>query len=99
MSPKRYQHRVSEVVEAIEVVEAMEITPETIDRAVNWSKGRQVEEINPFDPDGPRLVGINVLTEDGVIRVSERDFLVLNRGTFERVSRGEFQAEFELVAL
>lgn len=81
-----------------ERVEAIQITPENIKRALAWAKGsREVEETNPHDPDGPKLAAINVPTLNGVIRVSQPDFLVLFRGSFESIECTKFLAEHKKV--
>lgn len=86
--PKLYQQRVRERVEA------MEITPESIGRAVIWAKGHEVEETAH---DGRKMVGINVPTMSRIVRVSEGDYLVLLRGTFVQMTAYEFEQEYELV--
>ncbi len=87
--PKTYRQRV------LELAEAMEITPETIARAVSWSRGVEVSEIAH---DGQRLVGLNVPTVREIIRVSEGEFLVLLRGSFMRMDADEFNSKYELVS-
>lgn len=91
--PDLYQRRVREKFEALK------IGPDTIRRAIIWSHGREVAETNPQDPDGHKLVGINVMTfKNGVIRVSEGDYLVMFRSDFESIPASEFEAQFEKVS-
>ena len=88
--PKRYRLKLVDV-------EAIELTPENLDRAVLWCNGRAIEEIDVEDSK-KRFVGINIPTLEGVLRASETDYIVKNlRGGFTVMSKYEFESKYEMV--
>ncbi len=89
MAPRKYRMK--------EVVEAMQILPETLERAVAWSNGREAEEICPEDAN-KKYVAVNVPTMRGVIRISEGDYLVKQAGQFRKEYRRDFEDQYEQVA-
>jgi hypothetical protein len=79
-------------------VEAIQVTPESVERATLWSGARQVEEIDPNDST-KRFVALNIPTLDGVKRAGEGDYIVRNNlGEFSVMSQPEFESKYKLVS-
>jgi hypothetical protein len=76
-------------------VEAIQLTPETVERAATWTGGRVVEEIDPVN-SLRRFVALNIPTLDGVKRASEGDFVVKSMGgEFDVMREREFRRRYE----
>lgn len=77
-------------------VEAIQVTPEKVDRAALWVGGVKVIETDPFD-SSLKFVALNVPTENGVIRVPE-DWWIIKRadGALEKMGPEEFAATYEM---
>lgn len=80
-----------------EFVEAIPITPATIDIAANWCGGVIVQEHDPFD-NSKTFVGLNVPTVSGVLRASEGDYVVRTQdGKFNVYQQRMFREKFKPV--
>lgn len=78
-------------------VDALQVTPDSVDRAVAWSGGRKVTEIDPHD-SSVKFVALNIPTLEGIKRAQENDFIVKwPDGHLEVQSAGEFLSKFERV--
>ena len=80
------------------VVEAVQLTKHNVKEVAEWCVGREVEEIDALDPE-KRWVGINVITWEGLKRLSEGDFLVLDAmGDFHIRWPEQFEITFEKIS-
>lgn len=88
--PKRYlRHRREQVVEALQV------TSETVKEAAKWSGGVEVVTIDPFDSN-MKFVALNVPTRDGVSRARQDDYVILDsEGQFSVMGRRAFELEHD----
>lgn len=78
-------------------VEAIKLTPESVDRAALWAGGKPVEEYDSFDRS-KKFVALNVPTLRGVQRAQEGDYIVKeSNGSFNVVSEREFEDKYELI--
>jgi len=79
-------------------VTAIQVTPESIERAVTFSGGREIEEIDPQDSK-KRFVGVNFPTLSGVKRASQGDYIVRDHVTGELsvMAKREFERKYELI--
>jgi hypothetical protein len=72
-------------------VEAIELTPETVDRVVHWTGGVAVTEIDPED-SSKKFVAVNIPTKNGVERAQTGEVIVKGpRGDFSKITREEFE--------
>lgn len=71
-----------------EIMDAIKIGPDTIERALIWTKGQQVEEIAT---NGDKKIGLNVPTLAGPLRVSEGEYLALRAGWFVKMEAREVE--------
>lgn len=79
----------------VESVQALQLSPASIDEAVRWTGGRRVEEKNPFDED-QITVGLNIPTMEGVVRASEGDYILQSwEGGFKVMSQQQFEELYE----
>lgn len=84
----RYQSKVT-------LVEAEEVTRDTVDRVARWCGGRVIEEQDAQDTS-KTFVGINLPTLHGMARASEGDYVVKGAaGDFWPVQRDIFQSKYE----
>lgn len=74
---------------SMEILDALKIGPDTIERALIWTKGLRIEEIHPRT--GKRSIGINVPTLIGPLRVSEGEYLALRSGKFVKMCSTEVE--------
>lgn len=78
-------------------VEALQVTPETVARAVLWCGGVEVEEIDPLD-NKKKYVGINVPSEHGYSRAGENYWIIKHSdGSFGTMGPEEFSHTFRLL--
>jgi hypothetical protein len=88
MSPRPYK------LKAPLVVEAIQLTPETVKRAAEWTGGVEVMEYDANDHT-QKFVALNIPTsrpETPVVRVQHGDWVVKDpAGRFSKVSDEEFQ--------
>lgn len=74
-------------------VNAIQLTEENSQQVADWCAGRLVEET---DLDGNVLIGVNVPTLTGTIRVGVGDYVVQNaNGYFQPWSKNIFESTFE----
>ncbi len=79
-------------------VEAIEVTPDSVQRAAVWCGGRIASEIHPFD-NTVRYVAINIPTLEGVKRASEGDFIIKSDdGSFDVMGGNAFRRKYEPVS-
>lgn len=72
-------------------VEAIELTPQTVSKAVQWTGGVEVTEIDPED-SSKKFVALNIPTKNGIERVHEGEVIVKGpRGDFSKISKEEFK--------
>ena len=79
-------------------VEAIELTPGNLDKAISWvgGAGVGVVEIDPFD-DTLRYVAINLMTIDGIVRVSQGHFVIKDAlGNVTAMGPNEFNEKYVL---
>jgi hypothetical protein len=89
--PRRYQVIPYEV-------EAIQLTPESIDRAEIWSGGQRVTEVDAIDHT-QKFVALNIPTMTGVKRAQQGDYVVKHgRGQIEVMSERQFQQTYQLVS-
>jgi len=79
-------------------VTAIKVTPESVERAVTFCSGVQIEEIDPEDHKR-RFVGINFPTLSGVKRATQGDYIIKNHSTgeFDVMTAFEFERKYEPV--
>jgi hypothetical protein len=79
-------------------VEAMQLTPENIQKAETWSGGIQVVQGDPFDGT-LKFTAINIPTErEGAVRAEPYWWVIKhNDGHFETMGPEEFAATYERV--
>lgn len=58
-----------------ELVHAVKLTPDNVEKLAMWCSGNSVIETDPTDTEN-KYVGINVPTELGMVRASEGDYIV-----------------------
>lgn len=80
-------------------VEAIQLTPESVQRAAQWCGGVEVEEIHPTD-SSKRFVALNIPTLEGVQRASEGDYIVkelslVAKGRIRVMRAREFESKYE----
>lgn len=76
-------------------VEALRLTPDTVQYVTLWCGGFATEEIDPFDSD-IRHPAINVPNYKGVMRASDGDYVVKSPwGEFFVMKKQAFDAEYE----
>lgn len=76
-------------------VEARQLTQDNVDEIVRWCAGERREEKDPFDTS-KKFAAINMPTLNGVVRVSEGDYVIQSEnGNFRQMSRYAFESEFE----
>lgn len=77
-------------------VEAIELTPEKLDKALLWTGGVQVVEIDPFD-NVLRFVAINFPTAGEIRRASQGDFIIKDGlGNLSVMGPNEFHSKYVL---
>lgn len=79
-------------------VTAIQVTPESLERAVAFSGGREIEEIDPQDSK-KRFVGVNFPTLSGVKRATQGDYIVKDHttGEFTVMTKYEFERRYEAI--
>lgn len=78
-------------------VEAIKITPETVQRAATWCGGFEVTEVDPITA-GLKFVALNIPTTEEIKRASLNDYVVKDaRGNIKVMSAGEFESQYELI--
>lgn len=61
-----------------EDVEAIQLSPDTLQEILEWTGGREVEEIDALDPNHT-YVGVNYENGNGhMLRASEGDYVIKN---------------------
>lgn len=76
-------------------VTAIKLTPESVERAAQFSGGIQVEEIDPFDRSR-RFVALNIPTLYGMKRASEGEYIVKDqKGIITIMSPSEFESKYQ----
>lgn len=79
-------------------IDAIQVTPDSVSRAVLWCGGMQVEEVDPNDKS-IKFVGVNVPTFEGMKRASEGDYILKTvQGSFNVMKRAEFERTYRKVA-
>lgn len=77
-----------------EIVAAMPVLENNVGIVAAWCGGREVEEIDPFDPD-IRFPAVNVPTANGVERARHKDYVVKGvTGVFKIYHEDVFQHKF-----
>lgn len=90
--PRRFHLIVSEPDE----VEAIQVTPDKVDRAAAWCGGVKITETDPLDSK-IKFVGLNIPTTQGVVRASEDSWVIKRAdGSFTVMGPHEFAAKYEL---
>lgn len=78
-------------------VQAMQLTPDSVDRAALWCGGMVVNEYDANDLS-KKFVALNIPTIEGVKRAQEGDYIVKSEsGGFCVVPKREFETKYELV--
>jgi len=78
-------------------VQAVPITPETIDWAAGWCKGRTAKT---FDPDSQmdKILGVHVVTQNGV-KLAKWGWYIVKKlsGDFRVYDPRDFERKYQLV--
>lgn len=78
-------------------VEAIKITPESVERAARWVGGFEVTEFDPLDST-LKFVALNVPTATEIMRAQEGDYVVKDlRGRVSVVKGSDFESKYELI--
>lgn len=78
-------------------VTAIQVRPDTVERALAFCGGVQIEEIDPQDSK-KRFVGINFPTLAGVKRATQGDYIVRDmQGGFDVMTSYEFEHKYQQV--
>jgi hypothetical protein len=78
-------------------VEAIQITPESAQRAAVWAGGVIREEIDPNDST-KKFAAVNIPTLNGILRAGEGDYIVRDlQGQLSIMGKREFEAKYELI--
>lgn len=94
---ERWARKYVEEGDTASEVEAVRLTKENVKQVAEWCTGQEVEEIDSLDPD-LRFVGLNLITQIGMRRASEGDYIIKdNLGTFHVRWPVEFEAMFKRV--
>lgn len=90
--PRRFK-----LIVAPDEIEAMQLTPETIARAILWTNGIEVVEKDPFD-NKLTFVALNIPTErEGAIRATENWWIIKHPdGHFSTMGPNEFAETYVL---
>lgn len=75
-------------------IEAIHLTPESVQRAAGWCKGVPVEEWD--EERTKKFVGLDIPTLYGVKRAHENDYIIKNSaGDFSVMTQEEFEEKYE----
>lgn len=78
-------------------IEAIEITPDKVQKAALWTGGVEVVEIHPLDKT-IKFVALNFMTPDGIKRASEGHYVVKDAlGNFSSMGPNEFHSKYKLI--
>lgn len=90
MPPKKFFHHLREVT-----VEAIQLTPETVHEAAEWTGGVEAVTFDPFDAS-KKFVALNIPTRDEVTRASQDDYIIRDAdGYFSVKGRRAFEIEHD----
>jgi hypothetical protein len=75
------------------LVEAVQLLPENAETVARWCGGALAASANALDRTEV-FVELNLPTLEGVVRVSQGDYVVKDNGIFRKVDRHTFETNF-----